>query len=296
MAEQTLATKPLITKSFGLVLNISIGWLVAITVAGVGADFLATYEPTATNLTSRLLPPIGFGGDLTHPLGTDHLGRDILSRLMHATRISLLIALVGTLVGALIGTTLGFVAAYFRGWVDDLVMVLVDFQAAMPFLIFAIGIVAFLGGSMSTLLILVAIFGWERFARLARGLALSALQDGYAEAAFGYGARPFWVFLHHILPNVASVLLVNMSLNFPETVLLESTLSFLGLGIQPPIASLGSMLSYGRDYLINAWWISVFAGILIFLTTLAMSLLGDGLRDHLAGRQLTRGHSKPNDQ
>lgn len=265
-----------------VVLTLAAGWLVAVTVIGLGADVLAPFDPTATDLRARLEPPVWLGGSVEHPLGTDHLGRDVLSRLMHATQISLLIALVGTITGAVLGTALGFFAAHFRGPADDAIMVFVDFQAAMPFLLIAIGVMAFFGNSMIVLLALVGIYGWERYARLARSLALSAVNEGYAEAALAYGARPIRVYRRHILPNVAGVLLVNMTLNFPETVLLESSLSFLGLGVQPPTASLGSMLSYGRDYLVNAWWIAVFAGLMIFFTTLAMSLLGDGLRDRLS--------------
>lgn len=263
---------------------LALAWVVGIAIVGLGADLLSPFDPDATNLRSRLLPPLWLGGSLSHPLGTDHLGRDVLSRLMHATRISLLIALVGTVTAAILGTVLGFVAARFRGLVDDAIMVLVDFQAAMPFLIIAICVIAFLGSSMTVFLLLVGIYGWERFARISRSLALAAVNDGYAEAARGYGAGAWDVYARHILPNVAGVLAVNMTTNFPETILLESSLSFLGLGVQPPTASLGSMLNEGRSYLLNAWWISVFAGALIFFTTLAVSLLGDSLRDRLDSR------------
>ena len=263
------------------VIGASAAWIVLIVGAGVFSELLAPYDPNAIDLRARLLPPVFYGGSVDHLLGTDHLGRDLLSRLIFAARVSLLIAFVGTLIGAILGTVAGYVAAYYRGWVDDGIMVLVDFQAAMPFLVIALAVLAFFGNNVVLLLALVGIYGWERYARLARGLALSAMNDGYAVAAASYGARPVWIYWRHILPNTLSVLVVNATLNFPETVLLESSLSFLGLGVQPPTSSLGSILSYGRDYLLDAWWIAVFAGLLIFFTTLSISLIGDWLRDKL---------------
>ena len=264
-----------------LVVMVSAGWVLLMIAIGVFADLLSPYDPVAIDLRDRLVPPVGFGGTWQHVLGTDHLGRDLLSRIFYAVRTSLLIAFVGTITGAVLGTTLGFVAAHFRGWVDDLLMVLVDFQAAMPFLIIAISVLAVFGTSFVVFLALVCIYGWERYARLARGLALSTINQGYAVAAGSYGASVPWLYWRHILPNTVSVLVINVTLNFPETVLLESSLSFLGLGVQPPNASLGSIISYGRDYLVDAWWIAVTPGVMIFLTTLSMSLLGDWLRDRL---------------
>ena len=264
-----------------LTVTIAGGWIVLMVLAGAFAGLVSPYDPVAIDLRDRLVPPIGFGGTWDHLLGTDHLGRDLLSRLFHAARTSLLIAFIGTITGAVLGTTLGFLAAHFRGWVDDLVMVLVDFQAAMPFLIIAISVLAVFGNNFVVFLALVCIYGWERYARLARGLALATINQGYAVAAGAYGASVPWLYWRHILPNTVSVLVVNVTLNFPETVLLESSLSFLGLGVQPPDASLGSIISYGRDYLVDAWWIAVSPGVMIFLTTFSMSLLGDWLRDHL---------------
>ena len=268
-------------RGSNLIIGTSAAWIVIVLCCGVFSEFIAPYDPDAIDLRARLLPPFFLGGTMDHPLGTDHLGRDLLSRLIFATRVSLLIAFVGTLIGAIIGTMAGFTAAYYRGLVDDGIMVLVDFQAAMPFLVIALAVLAFFGNHLVLLLALVGLYGWERYARLARGLALSAANDGYAVAAASYGARPAWIYWRHILPNTLSVLVVNATLNFPETVLLESSLSFLGLGVQPPTSSLGSILSYGRDYLLDAWWIAVSAGMMIFFTTLSISLIGDWLRDKL---------------
>ena len=266
---------------YSLAIGLSLGWLLVCIVLAIGAGAFAPHDPEIMDLRARLQPPVGFGGTWIHPLGTDELGRDVLSRLIVALRISLLLALAGTLIGAVIGTALGFLAAHFRGLVDDLIMLLVDAQAALPFFIIALAAIAMLGTGIEILIAVLGLYGWERYARLARALALSAAEQGYAEAVRGLGAGPVRLYVRHILPNIASVLLVNLTVNFPETVLLESGLSFLGLGVQPPLTSLGALLGYGRDYLVNAWWIALPAGFAIFLSTLAFSILGDWARDRL---------------
>lgn len=252
-------------------------WLFLIVVAGLfGPELLAT-EPDAIDLASRLQAPLAFGGAAEHWLGTDHLGRDIFVRICHAIRVSLLLALFGTLIGAVIGISAGFVAARFGGIVDEAISMLVDFQASMPFLVFAIATVAVFGSDIGVLLILVSIFGWERYARLARGLALSHLNNGYIVAARTYGARWPTIYGRHILLNIVPILAVNVTLTFPEILMLETTLSFLGLGVQPPHASLGSMMNQGRDHLFTAWWLTIVPGLVMFLTTLSVSILGDAL-------------------
>lgn len=268
-------------KRPSIVIGLAVTWLGLCVVLAIGADVFAPYEPNQMDLRARLQPPLGFGGNWAHPLGTDELGRDVLSRLIVALRLSLLLALAGSLIGAVLGTTLGFLAAYFRGIVEDIVMLLVDAQAALPFFIIALAAVAMLGTGLEILIAVLGLYGWERYARLARALALSASEQAYAEAVRGLGASPVRLYVRHILPNVAGVLLVNLTVNFPETVLLESGLSFLGLGVQPPMTSLGALLGYGRDYLVNAWWIALPAGFMIFFSTLAFSILGDWARDRL---------------
>lgn len=256
--------------------------LIALIVVALGADWIAPYDYQAIDLRGRLVPPVwAEGGSLKHPLGTDDLGRDMLSRLIFSVRMSLFVALLGTVIGAVLGTTLGFFAAHFRGWVDDVVMAAIDFQAALPFMILALAVVATLGNSLVLFIALMGIYGWERYARLTRGLTLSAVTHGYAVAVRTLGAGPLRIYGRHILPNIANALIVNMTLNFPQTILLETSLSFLGLGIQPPLTSLGNMVGFGRDYLLTAWWIAVFPALAIFLATLAMSILGDWVRDRL---------------
>ena len=260
---------------------VAASWVAAMLLVALFAEQLRPFSITALDLHARLTPPVLFGGAWRHALGTDELGRDVLSRLIVSIRVSLLIAFGATGIGIVLGTSLGFLAAHFRGWVELLVLLLIDFQASMPFLILALAVLAFLGNSLPLFVGLMGLYGWERHARIARGLALAANAQGYAAAVRQLGAKPLRVYLRHILPNVAATLIVSASLSFPEIVLLESGLSFLGLGVQPPMTSLGSMVGYGRDYLTRAAWILLAPSAVIVLTTLAVSLLGDWLRDRL---------------
>jgi peptide/nickel transport system permease protein len=252
-------------------------WLAAMVLTAVLADQIRPFNITAMDLTSRLSAP----GGLKHLLGTDELGRDVLSRLIQSIRVSLVIAFGATIISAVFGTLLGFLAARLRGFVEHLVLMLADFQAALPFLIMSLAVLAFFGSSMLLLVCLMGFYGWERYARIARGLAIAAGAQGYAAAVVQLGAKPSRVYLHHILPNVASTLIVSMTLTFPEIILMESGLSFLGLGVQPPETSLGNMVGFGREYLTRAPWIMLAPAAVIMLTTLSISLVGDWLRDKL---------------
>ncbi|MCC6196187.1 MAG: ABC transporter permease [Burkholderiales bacterium] len=260
---------------------LAIGWIVAMLLIAAFADLLAPYKYTATDLRGRLTPPVGLGGTMRHVLGSDELGRDVLSRLLFSIRMSLLIAFFGTMLAAAIGTTLGLLAAHFRRWVEDVVLMLIDFQASMPFLIIALAVLAFFGNSLVLFICLIGFHGWERYARITRGLAISANEQGYAAAVRQLGAPAWRIYGLHVLPNIASTLIVSMTLAFPETILLESGLSFLGLGVQPPLTSLGNMVGYGREYLQRAPWILLAPSAVIVLTTLSISILGDWLRDRL---------------
>jgi peptide/nickel transport system permease protein len=263
------------------VVLVALAWLAVMLAVAVAADGLAPYGFTALDLKHRLAPPALFGGDWVHPLGTDELGRDVLSRLLMSIRMSLLIAVGGTLIAAGLGTVLGFVAAHFRGRVEQLVLMLIDFQASMPFLIIALAVLAFFGNSLLLFICLMGFNSWERYARIARGLTIAANEQGYAAAVRQLGAGSFRVYGAHVLPNIASTLIVSMTLTFPETILLESGLSFLGLGVQPPMTSLGNMVGYGREYITRAAWIMLSPAAVIVLTTLSISLIGDWLRDRL---------------
>lgn len=260
---------------------IAITWLTAVLFVAIFADWLRPFGITALDLRARLTPPVGFGGNWAHALGSDELGRDVLSRLLVSIQMSLRIAFGATIIAAVFGTTMGFLAAHFRGWVEQIVLMLIDFQASMPFLILALSVLAFFGNSLLLFTCLLGLYGWERYARISRGLAIAANAQGYAAAIRQLGAKPMRIYLGHVLPNIASTLIVSATLSFPEVVLLESGLSFLGLGVQPPMTSLGNMVGYGREYLTRAPWILLTPSVVIVLTTLAVSLLGDWLRDRL---------------
>jgi len=264
-----------------LLIMLCIAWLVLVLMVAIGADYLAPFAYTEQSLLNRLKPPAFLGGNPKYLLGTDGLGRDVLSRLIYATRMSVLIAIVGSMIGATVGTLLGFLAAHFRGIIEDVVMVFVDFQASMPFFIIALAVLAFFGNNFELFLVVVGLYGWEVYARLTRSLVLQANGQGYAFAIRTLGVHPVRIYARHILPNIMSVLIVQVTLNFPELILIETSLSFLGLGIQPPQTSLGLMLGEGRNYLATVWWTGIPAGLVIFLTTLSISLVGDWLRDKL---------------
>lgn len=264
-------------KRIPLLVLLSLIWFAAMIIIAIAADWIRPYSITAMDLKSRLVMP----GHPQHWLGTDEVGRDVLSRLIESIRVSLLIAFGATIISTLLGTTVGFLAANFRKTVEQVVLTLADFQAALPFLILALSVLAFFGNSMVLLVCLMGLYGWERYARIARGLAISASSQGYAAAVTQLGAKQSWVYLRHILPNIASTLIVSMTLTFPEIILLESSLSFLGLGVQPPKSSLGNMVGYGREYLTTAPWIMLAPAFVIMFTTLSISILGDWLRDKL---------------
>ncbi|WP_343315019.1 ABC transporter permease [Brucella sp. BE17] len=264
-----------------LIVWLCASWLLLMLFVAIFVPFIAPYGFADQSLLNRLKPPVFAGGNWSFLFGTDHLGRDVLSRLLYSIRTSVLIALMGTLIGASIGTLMGFLAAHFRGRVDDAVMILVDFQASVPYLIIALAVLAFLGNSFSLFIVIVGFFGWEVYARLARGLVISINSQGYAGAIRTLGVAPWRIYLLHVLPNILSVLVVQITLNFPDIILLETSLSFLSLGVQPPETSLGLTLGEGRSYIATACWIALPAGIVIFLTTLSISILGDWLRDIL---------------
>ncbi len=259
-----------------------IGWLLATVLVAAFADFVAPSHYTTQDLAARFRPPAFLaGGDLSHLLGTDHLGRDMVSRLVYAVRTSILIAFFGTLIGAVFGTLMGLAAGRLRGPVDLVAMMLTDMQTALPSMFIAITFLAFFGNHILLFVLLVSLEGWERYARLARGLVVSEQASDYIRAVEQLGARSSRIVFRHLLPNILASLVVQATLNFPATILLETSLSFLGLGVQPPGTSLGLMLGEGRRHLLTAWWIAVLPGVVIFLTTLAMSLFGDWLRDRL---------------
>lgn len=257
---------------------ISALWLIACLSLVLLLPILPLPKDTAIDLTARLAPPVGFGGNWSHWLGSDDLGRDIFSRLAASLRTSLVLALGATIISATIGTTIGILAAHFGGWVDQLVVAAVDTQASVPFIIISLTLTAFFGNNLILFIFILGLFGWERFARLSRAMTMASRGHGYVLAMNTLGFSWRRIYLRHVLPNIASTLLVTATINFPEVILLETSLSFLGLGIQPPMSSLGNMLGFGRSYLLTGWWIAVVPGVAIFLCTLSVSIIGDWAR------------------
>lgn len=254
-------------------------WMALMFAAAIAAPWLAPYGYAEQQPLLRLKPPALFGYETPFWLGSDHLGRDVLSRVIYAIRLSIVIAVAGTLIGACIGTAIGMLAARLRGWWEEALMMLVDVQASLPFMIFALTIVAFFGNNFWLLVIIVGLAGWERYARLVRGLVVEAETTGYAAALRAVGADSWRIYRHHILRNITGALLVQMTLNFPETIMIETGLSFLGLGVQPPLTSLGLLISESRNYIAIAWWIALAPSIVAAFTTLSVCVVGDWLRD-----------------
>ena len=257
--------------------------IVVLVFIAVSAQWLMPTELGDQDLLNRYKPPVFLeGGTWQYPLGTDGLGQNMVTLMLRAIQVSMSIAFLGTIFGAAVGTLVGFAAARFGGIVDSTVGILVDFHAALPFLVLALALLAVMpSADMGMFIILMCIYGWERYARLARGLAIAAQEQGYALSQRSLGANSWRIYFRHILPNIAAVLVVNMSLNFPATILTETSLNFLGVGIEPPDTSLGVLMGQGRSYLYKAPWIALMPGLVIFLTTFAMSIMGDWLRDRL---------------
>ncbi len=261
---------------------VSMVFLVLLVGAAILAPAIAPADPTKQSLISRNRPPAWVErGTAAYPLGTDNLGRDMLSRLLYGAQVSLGIGVVATLIGTVMGTVLGVVAGFFKGPLDWVIMLAADAQLAVPFIVIAIASVAAFGKGIPVLVVLAGISGWMLFARACRATVLSLREREFVHAARSLGATDARVMLRHILPNLGSIILVIATIDLRRVILFEASLSFLGLGVQPPQPSWGSMLGQGREYLGTAWWISVLPGVALMLTILAVSLVGDWLRDLL---------------
>jgi len=254
--------------------------VVVFVVCAVFATFIAPHDPADTDLLRRYQPPAWLpGGDWAHPLGCDALGRDILSRLVHGARVSIAVGALVIGLAAVIGTTLGLAAGYFRGWVDALVGRIVDTLLGFPYLVFAIGLMAMMGPGFHNIVLALVYKEWVFTCRVARGETLAAREQDYVEAARALGCGRAHILFREILPNVLSPVLVVATVRMATVIILEASLSFLGLGVQPPTASWGSMVADGRDQLYTAWWVSTFPGFAILFLVLAINLLGQSLRD-----------------
>ena len=246
------------------------------------APLVAPYDPLKGSLAKRLMPPVWQdGGTMDHPLGTDKLGRDILSRLIYGARVSLAVSLVAIFVGGILGTVLGLVSGYFGGWVDSVLMRLVDISLSLPTILLALVLVAAVGPSFGTVIGVLVVLLWARYARMVRGEALSIKERDFIARARVAGASHTRIMARYILPNVVNSLIVLATLQVGYVILLESALSFLGAGLPRPTPAWGLMIADGRELIVTAWWVSMFPGLAIMLTVLALNLLGDWLRDHL---------------
>jgi peptide/nickel transport system permease protein len=251
-------------------------------IPAVLAPQVAPHDPLKGSLSNRLKAPAWQeGGSLEYPLGTDKLGRDILSRIIHGARVSLAVSLVAIFVGGAIGTSLGLISGYFGRWVDSLIMRLVDISLSLPTILLALVLVAAVGPSFSTVITVLVILLWARYARLVRAETLAIKERDFIARARVAGASHARIMARYIFPNVVNSLIVLATLQVGYVILLESALSFLGAGLPRPLPAWGLMIADGRELIVTAWWVSMFPGLAIMLTVLALNLLGDWLRDHL---------------
>jgi len=264
----------------GAVIGLSI--IVVLAMLAILADFVAPYSPILTDNTAFLRPPFWqAGGTLAHPLGTDAIGRDMLSRLIHGTRLSLLIGFAVITLSVLVGTVLGLVAGFFRGTIEIAIMRLMDIILTLPSLLLAIVIVAILGPGVSNALLAVAIVLLPHYVRIARAAVVTETAKDYVTAAKVSGAGSVRLMVKEVLPNCMAPLIVQATLGISTAILDAAALGFLGLGAQPPTPEWGTMLADAREFVLRAWWVVTFPGLMILITVLAFNLFGDGLRDAL---------------
>ena len=261
---------------------VAAGLLLVIVAAAVLAPWVSPHDPLAVNIRHRLAPPAWMeGGDARHLLGTDQVGRDLLSRMIYGGRVSLVVGIGAVLISATIGVLLGLGAGYFRGRTDWSIMTVVNIMLTFPFVLLALAVIAVLGPKLSNLIIVLGVAGWPVYARVVRAETMAISQREFVLAGRALGMSHARIIFRQILPNLVSAIVVIGTLQVPQVIIAESFLSFLGLGIQPPTPAWGNMLGEGRVYMLNSWWIATFPGLAIFVTTLAINLIGNALRDWL---------------
>ena len=268
------------TALFGLIV------VAVVVVMAAGAPWLSPYDPIAQDIGDRRLKPPLWRDDAghRHVLGTDHLGRDLLARVIHGAQPALLVGVAAVAISGFLGMGIGLVAGYFGGWLDDVLMRLADIQLAFPFILLAIAVIGIVGPSLLTIIVVIGVSSWVIYARIVRGAVLSLREREFVQAALALGSGDGRVVLRHILPNVLTPWLVVATLDMARVIVIESALSFLGLGVQPPTPTWGGMLADGRVYISTAWWLATFPGLAILVTVLGINLFGDGLRDTLDPR------------
>ena len=267
------------TSLFGLVV------VAVVVVTALAAAVVTPFDPIEQDIGERLKAPLTRdAAGRVHPLGTDHLGRDILARIVFGARPALLVGFAAVAITGVLGMVTGLVAGYFGGRIDDLLMRLADIQLAFPFILLAIAVIGVLGPSLTTIICVIGVSSWVVYARIVRGAALSLREREFVQAAQALGSRDGRILVRHVLPNVFTPWLVVATLDMARVIVIESALSFLGLGVQPPTPTWGGMLADGRVYISTAWWLATFPGLAILITVLSINLFGDGLRDTLDPR------------
>lgn len=252
---------------------------------GAFANFIVPFNPYDQDLDSRLNSPLWRDKeDRLHLLGTDHLGRDVFSRIIYGVRVSLLIGVLAVAISAIFGIILGLIAGFYGGIFDDVIMRIADVQLAIPLILLAIAVIVVLGSSVKILILVIGLTQWMAYARMVRGETLSLREKDFVTSGYAVGANDLRIILRYIFPNTLASLMVLITLNMAGVIVLEAGLSFLGLGIQPPEPSLGTMLSESKDFLSRAWWLSTFPGLTIMIIIMGINLFGDGLRDVLDPR------------
>jgi peptide/nickel transport system permease protein len=264
------------------IVRIAVAVLGLFILAALLAPLIAPANPTAGSLEDRLMPPAwAEGGSLRHLLGADDLGRDILSRLIYGAQVSLAVSALAILGAGVAGSTVGMIAGYFGGWVDRIIMRIVDLALSFPIIMLALLIAALFGPSLVNIIIVLMIVLWSPYARMARGETLRIKKLDYVDLARTAGASDLYVIVRHILPNIAGALIVLATLQVGTVIVLEASLSFLGVGVPPPTPSWGSMVSDGRNFIASAWWVSLIPGLAVLVVVMSANMLGDALADHL---------------
>lgn len=270
----------------------TIGFLimVGIVFVAVFAGALAPHDPVKTNVSKRLLPPMWLEkGSADYPLGTDNLGRDVLSRIIYGSQVSLIVGIFAVLLAGAIGGVLGLISGYYGGWIDAIIMRTVDAFLAIPSMLLMLIILFVMGPSLGTLIFTLGITNWVKYARIIRGEVLSMKERDFVKASRTVGASDARIIFTHILPNVTSSFIVVSTISVAAAIISEASLSFLGLGVQPPTVSWGGMLSDGRQYLATSWWVATFPGVAITITVLGIIFLGDWIRDVLDPKMKAKG-------
>jgi ABC-type dipeptide/oligopeptide/nickel transport system permease subunit len=258
----------------------AVGVVLLFVLIAVFAPWIAPHDPDDTDLLRRLQPPAWMaGGDRSYLLGCDALGRDLLSRIVFGSRVSIFIGAAVIVLATGVGIVAGLLAGYLRGWVDALISGLVDVLLAFPYLLFAIGLMAMMGPGLQNIVIALVLKEWVIPCRLVRGETLALREIEYVEAARAVGAPPWYIMAREILPNILSPVIVVSTIRMAHVIILEASLSFLGIGVQPPTASWGSLVADGRSFVFDGWWISTFSGLAILALVLAINVASQGLRD-----------------